>query len=70
MLNQMNSKARVLAVVVFMALLLAVGVVTAHAQVFCTQVQAHPLGDIVTLWGPYGPYTTIVPCTHWITVCN
>ena len=67
MLN--NKKVRMILLLALFAVVLAGGAAMAHAQ-GCYQVQAHPAGDIVTFYGPFGPYTRVVPCVHWITMCN
>ena len=70
MLNLTKTKMRVIAMVALFTLALIVGAASAHAQVFCQLVQAHPDGDLRNVRGPYGWYQVIVPCIHWIRVCN
>jgi len=67
MLNQKN--VRMIMLLALFALVLGGGAVMAHTQA-CYNVQAHPGGDFVTFYGPFGPYTRLVPCVHWITLCN
>jgi len=70
MLILKSMKMRAILIVAAIGLALAGGAVTAHAQVFCQLVQRHPAGDIVTVWGPYGPYQVVVPCRHWVRACD
>ncbi len=65
-----NMKMRAILIVTAIGLALAGGAVRAHAQVFCRLVQAHPYGDIVTAWGPFGPYQVVIRCRHWVPACD
>ena len=69
MKKMLNNKGRMMVLAVF-ALVLGCGAVTAHAQDYCRTVRAHWRGDLETRWGYYGPYTVVMPCQHWITLCD
>jgi hypothetical protein len=70
MLNLKNKKMRGAVLTAFCAVTLALGATAARAQVNCARVQAHPAGDIVTVPGPFGWRQVVVPCIHWITLCD